>query len=226
MGGLRTLVLVHGAFQGPWCFDLIRPALEDRGVPTVAPHLALDTLADDVATVRGAIDAIDGPVVLLGHSYAGTVNTWAGDHPAVASLIYLAAGMPDVGEGIGSGPNRTTQRTMLPGFVIGDDGLMRVDPATAIELFYPDAEPLLAAGWAARVRPTRVGFGEVVPVAAWRDKPVDYIVCRDDRALPAATQHWLAARAGATVHELPGDHSPFLTKPDALVDILARVMTR
>jgi pimeloyl-ACP methyl ester carboxylesterase len=219
-----TLVLVHGAFHGPWCFDLIRPLLHDRGITTVAPELPFVSLAGDVAAVKQAIDAIDGPVVLLGHSYAGTVITWAGEHPSVQSLIYVTAGVPDVGEGVGSGPTPSAPRRTLPGFTVSDDGMMSVATATAMALFYPDADHDLATACCARLRPSPSTAGEVVPVAAWRHLPSDYIICRDDRVLPAATQRWLADRAGSTIHELPGDHSPFLARPAALVEIIARIL--
>src|SRR3546814_6889055 len=76
-----TIVLVHGAFHGPWCFDRVRGLLDERGISTIAPELPLETMAGDVAVVTAAIDAAEGPVTLLGHSYGGTVITWAGEHP-------------------------------------------------------------------------------------------------------------------------------------------------
>ena len=221
-----TLVLIHGVMHGPWCFDLLRQPLSDRGISTIAPELPLETLAGDVAVVRDALDALDGPAVLLGHSYGGTVITWAGEHPSVRSLVYLTAGVPDIGEGVGSGPTTTTTRPPPEGIRRSTAGVLSVEPAAAVRLFYPDAEPALAAAWAAKLRPSRSREGEVVPCAAWRTRPVDYIVCRDDSILPEATQRWLAERANANVHELPGDHSPLLARPDALVEILAQIVPR
>jgi pimeloyl-ACP methyl ester carboxylesterase len=218
------LVLVHGAFHGPWCFDVVRPLLYERGIVAIAPELPLDSLAGDVAVVRHELDALDGPTVLLGHSYGGTVVTWAGEHPAVRSLVYLTAGVPDVGEGIGGGPPRELAIPTPAGFVPGSGGAISVEASAAVELFYSDADPAFASAWAARLRPTRFVAGEVVPQAAWRSRPSDYVLCQDDAVLPAATQRWLADRAGARVWELPGGHSPFLARPAALADALVAIV--
>jgi pimeloyl-ACP methyl ester carboxylesterase len=222
--GLVDLVLVHGAFHGPWCFEAVEPLFLERGLNPIAVELPLETLAGDAAAVRDVLDDLKRPAVLLGHSYGGAVITWAGVHPAVSSLIYVAAVVPDAGEGIESGMS-DEQIVAAPDLFESDPGgALRVNRSVAADIFYRDAEPEERKAWASRLRPGNVGFGEVVPHAAWRFRPSDYVVCLDDVLVPAATQRWVAGRAGATVHDLPGGHSPFLVRPDAFVELVTSVI--
>ena len=104
-------------------------------------------------------------------------------------------------------------------------GPLEVDPTRAAGLFYPDAEPRAAAAAVARLRPGNTGApGERIERAAWRTRPTDYVVCADDPIILPASQRALAARTGATVHEIPGDHSPFLARPEALADLILRIV--
>jgi len=217
------VVLVHGAFHGPWCFEAVEPLFLERGLHPILVELPLETLAGDAVAVRDVLDDLDRPAVLLGHSYGGAVITWAGLHPAVSSLIYVAAVMPDAGEGIESGMS-DEQIVEAPDLFESDpSGALRVNRAVAADIFYGDAEPAQRTAWAARLRPGNVGFGEIVPHAAWRFRPSDYVVCLDDVVVPAATQRWVAGRANATVHELPGGHSPFLVRPDVFVELVTSI---
>src|SRR5687767_5236401 len=98
MSDRRAVVLVHGAWHGPWCWDKVVALLDEEGVPSVAVELPFTSFADDVAATRGVIQAVDGPVVLCGHSYGGAVITEAGHHPAVEHLVYLTAFALEEGE--------------------------------------------------------------------------------------------------------------------------------
>lgn len=219
---MATLVLVHGAFHGPWCFEPVIPALVEAGHHVVAPELPLRSLLGDAALVTETLDELSGtePVVLVGHSYGGAVVTVAGTHPLVDRLVYLAAMAPDAGEGPAGCPVEVGE-AFIAALRPTPDGLLEVDPAQAAAAFYPDADPATAAAWAVRLRPGRAGLPEeTVPAAAWRTTPADYVVCADDPILLPASQRALAARTGATLHELPGDHSPFLARPAALIDLL------
>jgi pimeloyl-ACP methyl ester carboxylesterase len=224
--GLPTLVLVHGAFHGPWCFERVRPLLAAQGIESVAPELPLGELAGDVAVVREALDVVDGPVVLLGHSFGGAVVTEAGTHPAVQALVYLAAVAPDVGESTGTAGPEIGEGHIVSTLRVDDAGRTFVDPAEAAALFYPDAAPADAAAWASRLRSgSSAGMTAAVSTAAWRDRPSHYVVCVDDPIVPEAVQRRLAARAGSVVHDIPGDHSPFLARPRELAGILAAIVT-
>lgn len=94
----------------------------------------------------------------------------------------------------------------------------------AAESFYGDAEPAQRQSWVSRLRPSTIGAGEVVPHAAWRSRPSDYVVCLDDAGLPAELQRSIAERAGAAAHEIPGGHSPFLVRPEAFADLVISIV--
>lgn len=221
---MTHFMLVHGAFHGPWCFDPLVEVLTRRGAACTAPELPLTSLAADAAAVRRALDEVarrgTGPVVLLGHSYGGAVVTAAGSHPAVARLVLLAALAPDAGEPPSGGPVEVDP-TFVSALRPAEGGLLEVDPARTAELFYPDARPADAAAAAARLRSGATGLPhERIERAAWRERPTCYVVCTDDPIVLPASQRALAARTGAKVVEIAGDHSPFLARPDELAELL------
>jgi len=216
-------VLVHGAFHGPWCFEPLVAALARRGRVCTTPELPLTSLAADAAAVTRALDRIAGRVVLLGHSYGGAVVTVAGRHPAVERIVLLTALAPDDGEPPNGGPVEIAS-AFLSALRASAAGPLEVDPARAAALFYPDAELAAAAAATSRLRPGNTGVaGEKIERAAWRERPTDYVVCADDPIILASSQRALAARTGAKVHELPGDHSPFLARPEALAEMLVEI---
>lgn len=217
------MVLVHGAFHGPWCFDPLVEELATRGIQTRCPELPLTSLADDAAEVTALLDRCDGPVTLLGHSYGGAVVTVAGGHPQVERLVYLAALAPDSGEGASGGPVEIGE-AFISSLRPSADGRLEVAPELAPAAFYPDVDADTAAALAAKLRPGAAGLPhETVERAAWRDRPTAYVVCDADPILLPASQRALAARTGGDVHEIPGDHSPFVARPALLADLLARI---
>jgi pimeloyl-ACP methyl ester carboxylesterase len=228
----RTVVLVHGAWHGAWCWERVIPLLDSAAIPAVVfdlPSVSHDnaTLHDDADYVRGALDSIDGDVVLVGHSYGGAVITAAGVHPNVAHLVYLCAFALEVGESVqknsltgGEGANE-----LATALVVGD-GVITVDPERAVGAFYHDCAPDVAAAAIERLRPESLAAlaGEV-GAAAWHDKPATYVVCTEDRALPVALQRSNAARIGESV-DWPTSHSPFLSRPDLVADLLIGLSSR
>ncbi len=221
---MATIVLVHGAFHGSWCWEPLLPELAARGVDAVTVDLPLTTLNEDAAAVVAVLDRLDGPVTLLGHSYGGAPITVAGNHPAVDRLVYLTAMAPDDGQNA-TGTDVQIGDDFMSAFRLADNGLPEVDPARAPEIFFPDVDPETAAAFAAKLRPGNTGGADLVERAAWHDKATHYVVCADDPILLADSQRAIAARIGATVHTLPGDHSPFLARPAALADVLAPIVT-
>jgi pimeloyl-ACP methyl ester carboxylesterase len=220
---MTHFVLVHGAFHGAWCFDRLVAELEKRGIACTTPELPLTSLAADAAEVRRALDRMSGPVVLLGHSYGGAVVTVAGNHPAVERLVLLAALAPDEGEPTSGGPVEI-DGAFIAALRPSADGRLEVDPERASRLFYPDAEPGAAAAATSRLRPGATGLPhERIERAAWRHRPTTYVVCADDPIVLPASQRALAARAGATVRELAGDHSPFIARPAELAELLVEL---
>ncbi|MGY1615405.1 alpha/beta fold hydrolase [Geodermatophilus sp. SYSU D00691] len=219
-----TAVLVHGLWHGAWCWDAVRTGLDARGVQSVAVELPLTSLDADVRTVRDALDAVAGPVVLVGHSYGGAVVTAAGAHPSVRELIYLAAFQLDEGESV----SRPGALGGLPDTRLGaamriEGDQVALDPDLGVPLLYGDAP----ADVVARLRPVhRQVFRDVPDVIAWRTVPSTYVVCTEDEAVHPERQRAMARRATRTVEWACG-HSPAATRPEAVADLVAaRVCTR
>jgi pimeloyl-ACP methyl ester carboxylesterase len=200
--------------------------LHDKGFATTAVDNPSVTrpgsdVAADSANVRAALDAIDGPVVLVGHSYGGAVITDAGTHPNVAQLVYLTAFALDAGESVMENALTGGDDIELAHAMQFSGDVVSVDPARVVEFFYHDCTPAVADAAAARLLPmSMAAMGDKVREVAWREKPSTYVVCTDDRALPVGLQRSSAQRIGNVV-ELPTSHSPFLSRPADLANLLA-----
>ena len=222
----RTVVLVHGAWHGAWCWEPVIARLDAAGVRSVAVDLPSVSssdanLQDDAACVRDALDAVADDAVLVGHSYGGAVITEAGVHGAVAHLVYLTAFVLELGESpakndLAGGEDGTALNQAMQ----FGDGVLTLEPELAIEAFYHDCPPDLARAAVNRLRPQSLNAlqGEVTQVA-WREKPATYVVCTDDRGLPTALQRANAARVGNSI-DWDTSHSPFLSRPDLVADLL------
>ena len=227
-----TVVLVHGAWHGAWCWDQVLDGLAGRGVPAIALDLPghgasrepLGDLATDAAALRAVLDGLDAAVV-CGHSYGGAVISEGGEHPAARHLVYLAAILLDVGESCAATaavaePGGATSQ--LDGAIqAADDGTVTLDPAVAPGALYHDCAPADVERALEHLGP-QLYASLTTPAthAAWRQVPSTYVVCSEDRAIVASMQRQLAARAG-TVLEWPTSHSPFLSRPDLVVEVLA-----
>jgi pimeloyl-ACP methyl ester carboxylesterase len=175
--------------------------------------------------VRAVIEGVDGPVVVCGHSYGGCVITEAAAGlPSVTHLVYLCALMLDLGESamqsvdVAVPPGSTTlEQAIRP----GADGVIRLDSDVAAAALFADVDPERAAAAIARLTPQPAGtLGEGVSAVAWREIPSTSVVCTEDRAIPVVVQRALADRATTTV-EWPTSHSPNLSRPELVVDLLA-----
>lgn len=228
---IDRVVLVHGAWHGAWCWDAVVQDLTERDIDTVAVDLpsvtrADATLADDADEVRAALDEGSGPALLVGHSYGGAVVTDAGVHPRVEHVVYLTAFALDAGESVVRNAVPGGEDSTLPeGLDLdGDAGVIRVKPDRATEFFFHDCAPAVAADAIARLRPQSLAAMSGTPRAvAWRERPTTYIVCTDDRGVSVPLQRNFAARSGSAVLELPRSHSPFLSAPAELAEVLAHL---
>jgi pimeloyl-ACP methyl ester carboxylesterase len=220
-----TIVLVHGAWHGSWCWQRVVPLLEERGVavrtvdlPSVgaAPGAGTDLTAD-AAAVEAVIEEVAGPVVLCGHSYGGMVISRV-EARSVVRLVYLCAFMPLEGHSLVSG----NAGKPAPWVQLLDGELMQPDPARTGELFYGDCDPEVRE-WAKRMVRVQSSAVMMEPVArpAWRRVPSTYVVCTKDMAIPAHVQRDVFAVHANEVIELQSSHSPFLSQPQALAALLA-----
>ncbi|SHN46738.1 alpha/beta fold hydrolase [Cryptosporangium aurantiacum] len=218
------VVLVHGLWHGVWTWEAVRAALADRGVQSVAVELPLTDLDADVAAVRAVLDRVEGPAVLVGHSYGGAVITAAGVHPAVRHLLYVAAFQLDQGESVSRLlPGESFPQTRLAEAMRVGETEVDVDPVLGPQLLYSDAPAEITAVAASRLRPVgRALFRGVPTPIAWRSTPSTYLVCGEDRVVHPELQRAMARRATRTL-EWPSGHSPALTRPERLATLLAEL---
>jgi pimeloyl-ACP methyl ester carboxylesterase len=228
------VALVHGAYHGAWCWDLLRPELERLGHRVIVMDLPISDpalgAAEYARTVESALEPGSEPV-LVGHSMAGLVVPLVAANRPIRRLIFLAAYLPSPGQSA----NEQRRTEPIDGRVapstsewidVGEDVWM-VGPKTATELFFPDATPAVARWATQRLRPQsyRV-MNETTPLTTWPDVESRSIVCRDDRAINPA---WVRAasrdRLGVDPVELSGGHSPFLTRPVELALAIDQLMT-
>ncbi|WP_327365828.1 alpha/beta fold hydrolase [Streptomyces sp. NBC_01217] len=212
-----SLLLVHGAHHGAWCWEPVLARLSEHGIPAQAVDLPLDGYSSDVATVRSAVQELraDGPVAVVAHSYAGIVVAAAAH--AASRLIFVAARLPLPGE------SQAALHWNLPGLreatSVDGDGWAHLGPA-ARDFFYSDCPSHAADLATSRLRPMR----SVVPtdpleMPAWTTVPTAYIVCRRDKVVRVDRQRERAALVD-DAYELDCGHSPFFALPDELTGLL------
>ena len=218
-----TVVLVHGAWHGSWCWSKVIDLLDRAGIPVVAVELPLTSLADDAACVRAATDAVDGPVVLCAHSYGGVVITQAGTGANVEQLVFLCALAVEAGY---SAMHPTDVKDLPPtelgaALVFSADGSsVGLDPDRGRVALYRDCDPADAEAAVARLRPMAVAcLASPATVVAWHDRPSTYVVCTADLTVHPELQRVLA-RPFTTVVEWELGHSPFLSRPDLVAELL------
>ncbi|UGS37104.1 alpha/beta hydrolase [Capillimicrobium parvum] len=223
-----TVLLVHGAWHGPWAWAEVASRLAAEGIgvrtvdlPSVGPDAdSLGDLHDDADAVRATLAEIDGPVVLVAHSYGGAVaSEGAAGAENVSHIVYLTAFMLDEGES-------------LYGLVGGEppDWWSFTDDHRALiafrpeEIFYNDMDAGAAETAAAALQLQRFdAIAQELRAAAWRQTPSTYVICDQDNAIPVPAQEMLSQRAG-TIHRLDAGHSPMLSQPDAVVEIIRGVL--
>lgn len=238
MASAPTVVLVHGAWHGAWCWDFVSPLLTSAGVEVTCVDLPgrgtnVEPLADlhgDAQAVTAVLDAIPGPIVLVGHSYGGAVVTEAGVHDRVTQIVYIAAFALEEGETVAHAAAEEaraarldhTGRPNLGTSLISDDGgeITTVRPDLAVSLFYNEC-PADVAAWAVpQLGRHRMGnFAQEVSACGWRVHPATYVMCRKDNAVHPDLQRILAKRTARSI-ELASDHSPFLGQPQVVADLL------
>ncbi len=217
-----AIVLVHGAFADGSSWAKVIPILQANGYNVTAVQNPLTSFTDDVAATKRALDLQTGPVVLVGHSWAGTVITEAGVDPKVVSLVYVAAFAPDVGEVVSDlGKNYPTPAA-LAAPIVDKSGFMTLSTDAFVKHFASDLPASEARVLAAAQGPIlAASFGTQVSNAAWKAKPSWYIVAKLDEAIPPDEERFFAKRMNATTTELSTSHLAMLSKP---ADVAAVIM--
>lgn len=228
MSDKPTIVLVHGAFADASGWGGVITRLLADGYTVYAPPNHLRGIAADAAYVRDFVGTIDGPVVLVGHSYGGAVITNVAA-PNVVALVYVCAFALDEGESVGAAtalggePVDLTQVVVVrpyPGAPPGT-GDAYINPAIFHDVFCQDLPDDLAAIMAATQRPgALVSLGEPSGPPSWRTTPSWYLVGTQDRVIPPAAEHAMAARAGATTVEIDSSHVAMISHPDEVAALV------
>jgi len=215
-----TAVLVHGAWADGSSWSTVIASLRVEGVKSIAAPLPLTSLPDDVAALERTLERIDGPVVLVGHAYAGAVI--AGVRSAkVRSLVYIAALAPAEGETVAEVFNRAEPHPMAPKLAPDNHGLIWLPDDAFAAAFAQLAPPEEHALLAAIQRPIALQcIGVKVERPLWAERPSWFLVAEADRMIAPDTQRFMAARMKARVRQHPVDHAPSVTAPDVVTDII------
>jgi pimeloyl-ACP methyl ester carboxylesterase len=216
-----SVVLVHGGFVDGSGWQPVYRLLRNDGYAVAVvqnPTLSLD---GDAAASRLVIDAQDGPVVLVGHSYGGAVITEAGNDPNVAALVYIAAFAPDAGESVNSLIADPPPGAPVPPILPPRDGFLFLDRDKFHGSFAGDLPADVAEFMADSQVPWGAdALGGTIDQPAWRAKPSWYLLTTEDRMIPPPAQRMMAERAGATVVEVASSHSVFLSHPEAVAKLI------
>ena len=218
-----SIVLVHGGFVDGSGWEGVYQALKKDGYSVSIVQNPTKSLADDVAFTKRVIDAQEGRVVLVGHSYGGVVVSEAGNHPKVASVVYIAAFAPDAGESVSSLIANPPPGAPVPPILPPQDGYLALDKAKFRASFAADVDADTAAFMADSQVPWGVdALGGAVTQPAWKTKPSWYLVATDDRMIPVAAQRLMSKRAGSIVVEKPGSHAIYVSRPDDVAALIKR----
>ncbi|HEY0611114.1 MAG TPA: alpha/beta hydrolase [Chitinophaga sp.] len=217
----KNIVFVHGAFADGSGYEKIYRILSKKGYHVSIVQNPLTSLEDDVDATKHILDKQDGPTILVGHSWGGTVITEAGVHPKVVGLVYIAAFQPDAGE------NTVQWATSLPaapenGILSPDEnGLVFFDKAKFHAGFAADLSKEEADFMYASQGPIAVKcFTAAVKEAAWKTKPSYGIVATNDKAINPDIERNMYKRAGAKITEIKGSHVVFISQPAAVADVI------
>ncbi len=215
-----NVVLVEGAWADGYIWSKVIGPLTASGMTVVTAPLPLTSLGDDIAAVNRVLERLDGPVVLAGHAYAGAVIAGTRD-PKVASLVYIAALAPEEGETVGDVFNRGERHPKAPELEPDPHGLLWLPAEAFAAVFAPNATPDEHAVLAALQRPMSVEcIGVPVERPLWKDRPSWVLIAADDRVINPGTQRFTAERMGARARTRPVDHSPQVTSPADVIDII------
>ena len=218
-----NILLVHGAWADGSCWRKVLLLLKAKGYNATAAQIPLTSLADDIAVTQRLLSAEKGPTILVGHSYGGAVITGAATGESqVKGLVYITAFGLDAGESLAA---LSKQGPPSPGSTANeadDKGYLWINREKFHGAFAADATDDEAYVMGAVQRPLSLAsFTGEETTPAWKTIPSWYLVCTDDHMIPPPAQEFMAKRMGATVRSVPSSHAPFMSKPQAVADIIA-----
>ncbi len=215
-----TVVLTHGAWADGLSWAKVITGLHAAGLRSVAVPVPLTSLDDDVAALNRTLERVEGPVVLVGHAYAGAVIAATRSHK-VKALVYSSALAPDEGETVADVFYHLAPHPQAPKLGPDDHGLIWLPQEAFAQAFAPHASAEEHAVLAAVQRPLSPACITVkVERPLWRDRPTWYLLAEEDRMILAETQRFMARRMKAEVRSHPVDHTPSVTAPGVCIDII------
>jgi pimeloyl-ACP methyl ester carboxylesterase len=219
-----SVVLVHGAWADGSSWAKVIGRLAADGIKVSAAPLPLTSFSDDVAALDRTLERATGPVVLVGHAYAGAVIA-ATRSEKVKALVYIAALAPDEGETVADVFYRAKPHPQAPKLAPDAHGLIYLPEAAFAEAFAQNAtneERSLLAAVQRPISPACITVAVQRPL--WKDRPSWFLAAEQDRMIAPETQHFMATRMKARLRSLPVDHTPLVTAPGAVVDIILEAM--
>ncbi|WP_293309772.1 alpha/beta hydrolase, partial [Pedobacter sp. UBA5917] len=218
---VKNVVLVHGAFADGSGYKALYNALTKKGYHVTVVQNPLTSLEDDVKATQVALDKQDGPAILAGHSWGGTVITEAGNHPKVAALVYIAAFQPDNGEStvqwLQTAPPAPENGVLPP----DEKGIVYYDKAKyhagfCADISKEEADFMYASQGAFYAK----GFITPITKAAWRNKPTYALVATEDKSIAPEIQRAMYKRSNSKVTEVKGSHVIFMSQPDKVAAVI------
>ena len=215
----KSIVFCHGLWADGSCFSKLMVPLLAEGYECIASQHGLNTTAEDVALAKVTINRVSGPVILVGHSYGGSVITGAGTHDRVVGLVYICALAPDADE-----TSQTQQsnfpRTEVFSHIEVVDGRIWLRPS-GLKYFCGDlSEQEQKLVWATQGVPKPDLFETKLGGTAWKSKPSWYIVGKKDQTVQLDLERFFAKRMGATTYEVDSSHVPMLSQPERVLDVI------
>ena len=219
MAAKPSIVFAHGLWADGSCFSKLIPTLQAEGHECIASQHALNTTAEDVAVTKATFGRVSNPIILVGHSYGGSVITGAGTDDRVVGLVYICALAPDADE------TSQTQQSKFPRTEVFShievvDGRIWLRPE-GLKYFCGDlSEQEQKLVWATQGVPKPDLFEAKVGGTAWKSKPSWYIVGKKDQTVHPDLERFFAKRMGATTYELESSHVPMLSQPDKVLEVI------
>jgi len=219
-----SIVFCHGLWADGSCFSKLIVPLQAEGYECIAAQYGLNTTAEDVAVTKATIGRVSSPVILVGHSYGGTVITGAGTDDRVVGLVYICALAPDADETSQTQQSNFPSTDVFSQIEVVDGRIWLRREGT--KYFCGDlSEQEQKLVWATQGVPKPDLFGAKAGGTAWKSKPSWYIVGKKDHTVHPDLERAMAKRMGATTYELDSSHVPMLSQPERVLDVIRAAAT-